>query len=103
MSNTKLPKQTEILAIRMNPQLLNQLNALAVAKHMGTATMARMALQDYLKEQAPNALLGTTSVPQQPQGKQLTPFELSEIRKKQAMSPQERKAYEDAYADDDWA
>ena len=85
MSNTKLPKQTEILAIRMNPQLLNQLNALAVAKHMGTATMARMALQDYLKEQAPNALLGTTSVPQQP-------TKGSPIYK--AMSPSQRAAYD---------
>jgi hypothetical protein len=64
MSNSKIPKQTEILAIRMNPQLLNQLNALAIAKHMGTATMARAALIDYLKSEAPNALLGASATPQ---------------------------------------
>ena len=59
MSNAKSSNQTEVLAIRMNPQLLKQLNILAQAKNIGTATMARMALTEYLKEQAPDALLST--------------------------------------------
>lgn len=60
MSNAKSSNQTEVLAIRMTPQLLKQLNILAQAKNIGTATMARMALTEYLKEQAPDALLSTT-------------------------------------------
>ena len=60
MSNAKSSNQTEVLAIRMTPQLLKQLNILAQAKNIGTATMARMALTEYLKEQAPDALLNAT-------------------------------------------
>jgi hypothetical protein len=83
MSNSKIPKQTEILAIRMNPQLLSQLNALAVAKHMGTATMARMALIDYLKDEAPNALLGASATQQ-----------ISKPSNPKFNSPAEQKAWE---------
>ena len=92
MSNANIPKQTEILAIRMNPQLLNQLNALATAKQMGTATMARMALIDYLKNEAPNALIGA-STPTKPSGKPTNPARAIY----EALSPAERQAY-----DDDW-
>ena len=95
MSNAKLPKQTEILAIRMNPQLLNQLNALAVAKHMGTATMARMALIDYLKDEAPNALIGvSTPAPvSKLTGKPINPLRAAY----EALSPAERKAQDDEW------
>jgi len=95
MSNTKLPKQTEILAIRMTQSLLNQLNALAVAKQMGTATMARMALIDYLKAEAPNALIGvSTPAPvSKLTGKPLSPLRAAY----EAMSPAERKAHDDVW------
>lgn len=83
MSNRNKPKNEEILAIRMPKKLLDQLNALAVAKNMGTSTMARMALTDYLKEEAPDALIGAT--PAQPQGK----FNASKFS-----SPAEQKAWE---------
>ena len=94
MSNEKIPKQTEILAIRMTPQLLAQLNALATSRQMGTATMARHALIDYLKEQAPNALIGINPpAPLKSNGKPVNPARAMY----EAMSPAERKAY-----DDDW-
>ena len=85
MSNTKSSNQTEVLAIRMTSQLLKQLNILAKAKNIGTATMARMALTEYLKEQAPDALLSTTQ-PTQPSNKPKSPRE--------AMSPAERESWD---------
>lgn len=90
MSNANIPKQTEILAIRMNPQLLHQLNALATAKQMGTATMARMALIDYLKNEAPNALIGTPT-PTKP----LNKLEQQRL----ALSPAERAKQDADYAE----
>jgi len=67
MIDKKASQNDVLLAIRMPKKLLDQLNALAVAKGVGTSTMARMALIDYLKDEAPNALIGA-SIPQ-PQGK----------------------------------
>jgi hypothetical protein len=93
MSNIKLAKNEKILAIRMTSQLLNQLNALAKAKHMGTATVARMALADYITKEAPNALLGATSQPQPQQPtktKSANPIW-------DAMSPAERKAHNEEW------
>lgn len=66
MSNKNTPQNDEILAIRMPKKLLDQLNALATAKGVGTSTMARMALIDYLRDEAPNALIGATPQTQQP-------------------------------------
>lgn len=63
MSNKKTPQNDHLLAIRMPKKLLDQLNALADAKGVGTSTMARMALLDFLRDEAPNALIGAT--PQQ--------------------------------------
>lgn len=71
MNNTKPPKNSEILAIRMTPQLLKQLNTLAQLKNIGTATMARMALTEYLKDQAPDALIGTVPNTNQPNNRMI--------------------------------
>lgn len=84
MSNKNKPQNDSVLAIRMTEQLLNQLNALAQAKAIGTSTMVRMVLTDYLRDEAPNALIGA-SIPQQ-SAKPKTARE--------AMSPAEREAYD---------
>jgi len=97
MSNKKSSKNDEILAIRMPAQLLYQLNALAESKSLGTSSMARMVLAQYLTEEAPKALIGISS-PLKPQGKILNKLE----QQLQAMSPSERKAYEEQF-DSDWA
>jgi len=89
MSIKKTPKNDEILAIRMPKKLLDQLNALAESKYMGTATMARNVLAQYLIAEAPNALLGATPH-QKVDPKIPTAF--------QGMSPAERKAYEDEWS-----
>ena len=88
MSNKKTAKNDVILAIRMPAQLLYQLNALAESKYMGTATMARNVLAQYLTDEAPKALLGATIQPK-PQGKVSTRWD--------AMSPAERQAYNDEW------
>lgn len=94
MSNTKTPKNDNLLAIRIGSPLLQQLNALANAKGIGTSTMARMALIDYLKNQAPDALIGINpSAPLKSNGRPINPARAIY----EAMSPSERKAY-----DDDW-
>lgn len=103
MSNKKQTQNDEILAIRMPQKLLVQLNALAQAKGVGTSTMARMALIDYLKDEAPDALIGTVPNTTQTNGRKLSAYEISEIKKKQAMSPAQRRAYEEEWANDDWA
>ena len=90
MINKKATQNDVLLAIRMPKKLLDQLNALAVAKGVGTSTMARMTLIDYLKEEAPNALLAPM-----PQGKGKPPNPLKAAY--EALSPAERKAQ-----DDDW-
>lgn len=91
MSNANKPKNEELLAIRMPKKLHDQLNALAQSKYMGVSTMARNVLAQYLIDEAPNALLGATPQPQQPtKGKQMTPA-------MQAMSPAERKAWEEEW------
>ena len=87
MINKKASQNDVLLAIRMPKKLLDQLNALAVAKGVGTSTMARMALIDYLKDEAPNALIGA-SIPQQlTKGKPVSPAF-------QSMSPAEQAAYD---------
>ena len=95
MINTKATQNDVLLAIRMPKKLLDQLNALAVAKHMGTATMARMALIDYLKDEAPNALIGvSTPAPvSKLTGKPINPLRAAY----EALSPAERKAQDDEW------
>jgi hypothetical protein len=92
MINKKASQNDVLLAIRMPKKLLDQLNALAQAKGVGTSTMARMTLIDYLKEEAPNALIGA-STPTKPSGKPTNPARAIY----EALSPAERQAY-----DDDW-
>lgn len=88
MSNKNKPQNDSILAIRMPTKLLHQLNALAQAKHMGTATMARMALTDYLKDEAPDALIGAPTQSLQLQNK----FNPNNFK-----SPAEQKAWEEEW------
>ena len=85
MSNKKASQNDVLLAIRMPKKLLDQLNALAVAKGVGTSTMARMTLIDYLRDEAPNALIGASI--QQPQSAQ-------SFNKAKFSSPAEQKAWE---------
>jgi hypothetical protein len=88
MSNTNKPKNEETLAIRLPKKLHDQLIALAQSKYMGVSTMARNVLAQYLIDEAPNALLGSTPQPQQPsKGRALSPA-------LQAMSPAERLEWE---------
>jgi hypothetical protein len=88
MSNKKASQNDVLLAIRMPKKLLDQLNALAIAKGIGTSTMARMTLIDYLRDEAPNALIGA-SQPQVPlQGK----FNPNKFK-----TPAEQKAWEDEW------
>jgi len=87
MSNNKTPQNDVLLAIRMPKKLLDQLNALALAKGIGTSTMARMTLIDYLRDEAPNALIGVT-----PSSNPTKPIKGSASY--QAMSPAERQAYD---------
>jgi hypothetical protein len=102
MSYANKPQNDSLLTIRMPEQLLNQLNALAQSKAIGTSSMARMVLAQYLTDEAPKALIGI-STPLKPQGKVLTAWEKQEQAKRQAMSPAQRKAYDEEWADDDWA
>lgn len=89
MFNKNKPQNDSVLAIRMNEKLLNQLNALAQAKAIGTSTMVRMVLTDYLRDEAPNALIGASQPPQvQLQGK----FNPAKFK-----TPAEQKAYEDEW------
>ena len=66
MNSQKQDVKDAILAIRMSPELLKQLNILSRQKHIGTATMARGVLVDYLRQEAPNALLNSTPHPTTP-------------------------------------
>ena len=90
MSNKNKPQNDSILAIRMPLKLLTQLNALAQAKHMGTATMARMALTDNLKDEAPDALIGASPTQPKPQNK----FNASQFR-----TPAEQRAWEEDWGE----
>jgi hypothetical protein len=85
MINKKATQNDVLLAIRMPKKLLDQLNALAVVKGVGTSTMARMALIDYLKDEAPNALIGA-SIPQQ-----------AKQSPNKFRTPSEQKAWEDEW------
>jgi metal-responsive CopG/Arc/MetJ family transcriptional regulator len=92
MSNKKQQQNDEILAIRMPKKLLDQLNALAVAKGVGTSTMARMALIDYLRDEAPNALIGATPSTS-------TTGTLSPQQRMQSLSPSMRQQYEEDWGE----
>lgn len=83
MSNKKASQNDVLLAIRMPKKLLDQLNALALAKGIGTSTMARMTLIDYLRDEAPNALIGAS-----------TPAQTPTFNKAKFNSPAEQKAWE---------
>lgn len=96
MSNKNKAQNDAILAIRLNEKLLNQLNALATAKGMGTSTMARMVLMDYLRDEAPNALIGQPT-PMQPQQPTYTGFNKPKNQGFQ-LTPEQQQQYED-----DWA
>jgi len=85
MINKKATQNDVLLAIRMPKKLLDQLNALAVAKGVGTSTMARMTLIDYLRDEAPNALIGASQPISNQQGK----FNSNKFN-----SPSEQKAWE---------
>lgn len=84
MRNKKTTHNDVLLAIRMPKKLLDQLNALADAKGIGTSTMARMTLIDYLRDEAPNALLGTVPNTQQK----------AKTYNGTTLSPAEQKAWE---------
>jgi antitoxin component of RelBE/YafQ-DinJ toxin-antitoxin module len=85
---TQKQQNDAILAVRINKDLLEQVNALAKTKAIGTSSLVRMLLSDYLRNEAPKALLSST--PQQPvKGKYVNALD--------AMSPAERKAYQDEW------
>ena len=88
----KNPQNDAILAVRINKDLLEQVNALAKIKSIGTSSLVRMLLSDYLRSEAPKALL----VPMQakPQGKPMQDWE-------KALSPAQRQKMEDDY-DEAW-
>lgn len=89
MINKKASQNDVLLAIRMPKKLLDQLNALAVAKGIGTSTMARMTLIDYLRDEAPNALIGGVQQP--------IPNQQSKFNPNRFKTPAEQKAYEDEW------
>lgn len=88
MINKKATQNDVLLAIRMPKKLLDQLNALAVAKGVGTSTMARMTLIGYLRDEAPNALIGVSQPISNQQGK----FNPAKFK-----TPAEQKAWEDEW------
>ena len=90
---TKNPQNDAVLAIRINQELLNQLNALAKTKAIGASSLVRMLVAEYIRSEAPKALLGATPQPQA-KGKPLQDWE-------KAMSPAQRKKMEDDY-DEAW-
>lgn len=90
---TKNPQNDAVLAIRINQELLNQLNALAKTKAIGASSLVRMLVAEYIRSEAPKALLGTTPQPQA-KGKPLQDWE-------KALSPAQRKKMEDDY-DEAW-
>ena len=92
---TKNPQNDAVLAIRINQELLDQLNALARTKSIGASSLVRMLLSDYIRNEAPKILLGVTSRPQK--GKVLTSYD----RGLEAMSPAQRKAYDEKF-EEDW-
>jgi len=90
MNSQKPDLKGAVLAIRMSPELLKQLNALAKQKHIGTATMARTALVNYLTEEAPNALISASQSVPTSQGK----FDSSRFR-----TPAEQKMWEEDWGE----
>jgi len=88
MNSQKPDLKGAVLAIRMSPELLKQLNALAKQKHIGTATMARTALVNYLTEEAPNALISAS---------QSVPTLQNKFNPAKFKTPAEQKAWEDEW------
>lgn len=76
-----------VLAIRINKDLLEQFNALAKTKAIGASSLVRMLISDYLRDEAPKALL-TQSQPTKTKTGNTT---------WDAMSPAERKAYDEEW------
>jgi len=88
MSNKNKPQNDAVLAIRLNEQLLKQANALAQAKNIPTSTMVRMILTEYLRDEAPNALIGASTPMPTLQNK----FNPAKFK-----TPAEQKAWEDEW------
>lgn len=89
---TKKPQNDMVLAIRINKDLLDQLNALSKTKSIGASSLVRMLIADYIRDEAPKALLGTA--------KPTKPLNLLD-QQRQALSPAER-AKQDADYDEAW-
>jgi len=53
----KTNEHDAVLAVRMPKQMLAQLNQLSRLKMMPTAVMVRIALAEYMQQEAPNTLL----------------------------------------------
>ena len=82
---TRKPQNDAILAIRINKDLLDQLNTLAKTKSIGVSSLVRMLMSDYIRNEAPKLLLGGSLPPTKPRNSM------------EAMSPAERKAWEDEW------
>lgn len=91
---TKNPQNGSVFTVRINHELLEQSNALAKAKGIGLSSLVRMLLSDYIRNEAPKLLSIATPTKS---NKPLTAYD----RELQAMSPAQRKAYDEQF-EADW-
>ena len=98
MSNKTSQMHDTTLTFRLPKTLHAQLEQVATAQYLKMGELVRNLIKEEIKRALPYV-----NTPNQTPTKPINPYELSELRKKQAMSPQERRAYEQTQVEDDWA
>ena len=75
-----------VLNLRIATELHDQLKALAQTKYMPLSVMVRLALMDYIKQEAPLAL-SHQSAPAPQQRRPLSPREIKELNEQRLRQP----------------
>jgi hypothetical protein len=107
MKKTQMHDTT--LTIRLPKALHSQFEQIADAQFMKMGELIRQLMKEEIRKASPYINPVAQNEAQIIRkgkviiGQPMNAYELSELRKKQAMSPQERKAYEEEQANDDWA
>lgn len=96
-----------VMNLRIATELHDQLKALAKKKYMPVSVMVRLALMDYITQEAPSVLLNSTQV--QSVGKPMSNREYKFIREQQMRdsasmpaSPSQRVIDPNNLSEDDW-
>lgn len=97
-----------VLNLRIATELHDQLKALAQTKYMPLSVMVRLALMDYIRQEAPTALSSQTMPVKTYQGKPMSKMTEDEIergrlaRLRQLNNPQAPSQQIDQQFADDW-